>query len=240
MSTSAFAAFLVLPYQGQVAATSRAADRGEAGRIGLPGGRIDSGETPEQAARREAREEGWFLPAETPLREVWRAIVDGREVVWLAIDWGREDADYCASRIFPLDRYAEQGRITPIAVPLADIASSGYGNEFLAHWAWVDGRLGDPTDRMRWAVAKHYRAPRVPVRALNVEADCDVSGRCPPKWARKAIADYHCDVAAAEESAQEAFLETDEGAEAVAAIGRYAALRHAAGLHGRPLQEVQA
>lgn len=114
-----FAVFVVAQVAGGLyAATTRAKDRGEAGRIGLPGGKVDPGESPEQAAIREAAEEGWRITG--PLRKIHEGIVEGRLVWWFA-----------APRAEVLVVYKEQGRITPVEATLEEIASSGYGNEFL-------------------------------------------------------------------------------------------------------------
>ncbi|MBC8436969.1 NUDIX hydrolase [bacterium] len=56
-----FAAFILAPASTnpmEYAATTRAADRGESGKIGLPGGKVDPRESGEDAVRRESMEEG--------------------------------------------------------------------------------------------------------------------------------------------------------------------------------------
>lgn len=122
-----FAAFVIAPAgDDAIAATTRAADRGETGRIGLPGGKLDSGESPINAARREAAEEGWFISGEFHL--VHEAEVDGRPVQWFA---SRSPAVW-------LRDHAEAGRVEPVAVATALIADSGYGNRaaMAAYLAW--------------------------------------------------------------------------------------------------------
>jgi 8-oxo-dGTP pyrophosphatase MutT (NUDIX family) len=73
---TAFAAFVVAPTAEGIAAVQR-----KDGSLALPGGKVDPGETPRQAASREAREEGWAV---TVGRETYRALVGGRLVVWFA------------------------------------------------------------------------------------------------------------------------------------------------------------
>lgn len=114
-----FAVFVLAEVEpGLYAATTRAADRGELGRIGLPGGKVDPGESPEDAAIRESAEEGFKVQG--PLTLIHEDFVDGKLIWW-----------YRALSAKKLKSFKEQGRIKPILVPLKDIAESGYGNEFL-------------------------------------------------------------------------------------------------------------
>jgi 8-oxo-dGTP diphosphatase len=117
------AAFIVAPSEGGIAATTRAADRGEAGRIGLPGGKVEAHETPLQAAIREAAEEGWEVvrPNPTPVQVMISPdFAPGYIIYW-----------FIAARARRLDEYKEQGRITPIVVRPDDVIKSGYGNDRL-------------------------------------------------------------------------------------------------------------
>ena len=102
--------------RGRWAATTRAADRGEAGRVGLPGGKIDAGESVFAALLRESAEEGWVIAG--PVRLFYQAAVDGRPVVWALAHGARALADWKERR---------RG-ISPVALPLEAIAASGYGN----------------------------------------------------------------------------------------------------------------
>jgi len=118
-----FAVFVVAPYQDGYAATTRAKDRGESGRIGLPGGKIDPGENPVEAAVRESEEEGWQVLNINPI-PIHKAIVEGKMVWWFRADSAQ-----------PLTEYKEKYRgIIPIKVDLQTIANSGYGNEFLGKY----------------------------------------------------------------------------------------------------------
>lgn len=119
-----FASFIVAPCGEKFAATTRAADRDEAGKIGLPGGKIDKGESALQGAIREANEEGFavFGVSEKPIHS---AIVDGQLVLW-----------FRASFALPLTNYKEKGRISPITVSREEIVKSGYGNEFLKNYSF--------------------------------------------------------------------------------------------------------
>lgn len=57
-----FAVFAIIEVEpGKYAATTRAKDRGEEGKVGLPGGKVDPGEKGEEAVIREAAEEGGKL-----------------------------------------------------------------------------------------------------------------------------------------------------------------------------------
>ena len=88
MSTP-FAVFLVARTKGGYAATTRAADRGETGRIGLPGGKVDDGEIAIDALRRESAEEGWLLSSDAVLRLIHEQDVEGRPVAWYELARGR-------------------------------------------------------------------------------------------------------------------------------------------------------
>lgn len=114
---SAFAVFVVAPVRGGIAATTRAADRGEAGKIGLPGGKVDKGESEQQAAIREAKEEGWSVIGveSTPY---YTAKVEGRTVSW-----------FKATGAIELATYKEQGRISTMVASISEISASGYGND---------------------------------------------------------------------------------------------------------------
>jgi 8-oxo-dGTP pyrophosphatase MutT (NUDIX family) len=115
-----FAVFAVVSLgSGYYAATTRAADRGEAGKIGLPGGKVDPGETPVAALIREAAEEGWALEGVDPT-PIHAQLVDGRPVQWFSVKSATMLADY-----------KEKGRIAPIRAHKSAIAASGYGNENL-------------------------------------------------------------------------------------------------------------
>ncbi|MEM4203146.1 MAG: hypothetical protein QXS54_03655, partial [Candidatus Methanomethylicaceae archaeon] len=104
---------------GKIAATTRAADRGEEGRIGLPGGKVAEGEDPITALKREAMEEGWEIDvdSDTPIH---KAMVEGKPVWW-----------YAATPVRKLEDYKEKGRISPLEATVEQIAQSGYGNEFI-------------------------------------------------------------------------------------------------------------
>ena len=107
--------------QGVIAATTRAADRGQEGRIGLPGGKVDPGEDGASAAIRETEEEGWSVQAGSTLSLAHTDMVEGELIHWYTCD-------------MPLTKkteYKEQHRITPIVVSRSQIAASGYGNEWL-------------------------------------------------------------------------------------------------------------
>ena len=118
-----FAVFVVCPFDcGDgilLAVTTR--DGKDAGRIGLPGGKVDLGENPVAAAIREASEEGWNVEIEPNVDPIHMAIVDGKEVWWFA--------GYNASK---REAWKEQARgITPELASLAAVVKSGYGNEWL-------------------------------------------------------------------------------------------------------------
>ena len=76
-----FAVFAIAPPvgapDGMIAAVTRIG--GEI--MALPGGKVDPGEDPITALRREAREEGWILH-EIELLPIFEGLVDGKPVWW--------------------------------------------------------------------------------------------------------------------------------------------------------------
>jgi len=100
---------------------NRAADRNEQGKIGLPGGKVDIGESPVQAAKRESNEEGWQVDI-TNTTPIHKQLVDGKMVYW-----------YAGENAVKLNNFKEKNRITPIVATIEQILSSGYGNENLKH-----------------------------------------------------------------------------------------------------------
>ena len=114
-----FAAFVVVRVGAGFAATTRAPDRGEAGRIGLPGGKLDAGESALEAVMRESAEEGWRIAGVSPT-PIHEATVDGRKVVWFRAD--------SAER---LAVYKESHRIQTFVATRNDVRGSGYGNDQL-------------------------------------------------------------------------------------------------------------
>ena len=115
-----FAVFVIVFVKGgYVLATTRAEDKGEGGKIGLPGGKVDPGESPVDAVYREAAEEGWKI---TKIGEVVSSqIIEGKPVVWYLGYGGKKLTDY-----------KEKGRIKPIMATIEEISNSGYGNSFIS------------------------------------------------------------------------------------------------------------
>jgi hypothetical protein len=107
---------VISPKPGFVWATTR-----PDGSLGLPGGKVDEGEHPLAAVRREAEEEGLLIRAMD--QEIFHtATVEGKTVAWVRFF-------FCSAR--PMAEWKEKHRgIRPIAVPVAKVAA-GFGNEFL-------------------------------------------------------------------------------------------------------------
>ena len=112
-----FAVFVVGKVGDKYTATTR-----DDGRIGLPGGKVDPGESGEVAAMREAAEEGWSFPAGTNLTLIHQQDVDGNPVEWYMAD----------TMPSPLSEYKEKYRgIRPILITAEQLKASGFGNENL-------------------------------------------------------------------------------------------------------------
>jgi 8-oxo-dGTP pyrophosphatase MutT (NUDIX family) len=120
---SPFAVFVVAPVKGTnglLAATTRAKDKGEAGEIGLPGGKLNPGEDPRDAVIREAGEEGWVVNG-VDLYPFRKAMVNGKAIWW-----------YKALEASRLEAYKESGRIRNMPSTPENLAKlTRYDNEFI-------------------------------------------------------------------------------------------------------------
>lgn len=112
--TNIHAAFIFGPNTDGVAAVSR-----PTGGIGLPGGKLEDGETARAAAIRESKEEGWnpCFVSEEPIHV---AEVEGKTIAW-----------FSALYMEKLHRFKEVGRISPIVAAPEAVIESGNGNDFI-------------------------------------------------------------------------------------------------------------
>ena len=112
-----FASFVLIIKDGLVCATTR-----EDGRIGLPGGKCEPGESAYNTAIREANEEGWQIdPNETGIPLLVQ-LVEGRPVSWFLFK--------SSVKVTKLTDHQESARgITPILVPINEFRTSGFGND---------------------------------------------------------------------------------------------------------------
>lgn len=94
--TQQHSVFLLLIFKEEILVTSR--DKGLA--FGLPGGKVDPGETPEDALFRECHEEGVLLPPKAELVLHHTDVVEGNPVEWYTTS---------SQAYFPFS-YKEKGR----------------------------------------------------------------------------------------------------------------------------------
>lgn len=92
------------------------------GSIGLPGGKVDQGESPVQAALREAAEEGWEID-EISHSPIHVAEVDGNVVHWFVAT---------AAPMMSTEWKEKDRGINPIWLSVSEAAHSGFGNGFLS------------------------------------------------------------------------------------------------------------
>jgi len=97
---------------------------GEAGRVRLPGGEVEPGETGAEAARRGAHAGGWHIPSYARLTLCHAAVVDGEREEWYEV---AEEGDRCHQ----LTGY-DSGRVSPCIASKGEVAGGGHGNAFIA------------------------------------------------------------------------------------------------------------
>jgi ADP-ribose pyrophosphatase YjhB (NUDIX family) len=118
--SNAFASFVVVKLpDGKIAATTRPYEKSKNKKIGLPGGKVEKGETPKQAAYRESKEEGWDV--EKIGNIIASKKVNGKVIVYF-IGYGAKKLD---------DYIEKENDIEAIAVSIEEISNTGYGNDFI-------------------------------------------------------------------------------------------------------------
>lgn len=130
-----YAVFALIKFdENSYAGTTRAADRNESGRVGLPGGKVDPGESDIEALIRECGEEGWKI---TPYRELSQTNPIYEETITVDeydyprfIRWYKIDRKY----VKQLTDYKEKNRIKPIILTKEQLLKSGYGNQNLKNF----------------------------------------------------------------------------------------------------------
>lgn len=105
------------------------------GRISLPGGKVEEGESLLTAVLRECEEEGWHVEEINPVPIHTRDDIDGFDTYWFKID-----------KATMLDDYKDKSRnLFPFKTDVYTLirCSPGFGNEFLVdyldkqvNWKW--------------------------------------------------------------------------------------------------------
>lgn len=110
-----FAVFLVSKIDSKFVGTTRTD-----GTVGLAGGKVDQGETPQQALIRESSEEGWKLPSDVQLKLIHQQLVNNQLCQWFQSD----------QQPVALSSYKEQYRgIKPILLTRQQLIDSKMGND---------------------------------------------------------------------------------------------------------------
>lgn len=119
----AYASFVVIKLSnGKIAATTRPYEKSKNKKIGLPGGKVEKGETPKEAAYRECKEEGWGVKKINKI--IASKMVDGNPIVWF------EGSDATMLKTY---KEKESG-IEPLEVSIEEISKTGYGNSFIKEY----------------------------------------------------------------------------------------------------------
>jgi len=111
-----FAVFAIGKFEDGYAATTRPTNSKGSEKIGLPGGKLDDGETALEALLRECNEEGWQVDI-TNSKLVHTNNVNGKLIQW-----------YTVRVIKQLKNFKEKGRIFPIVCSKEQVLRSGFGN----------------------------------------------------------------------------------------------------------------
>lgn len=123
-----FATFIISPSKDGIAAITRVE-----GGIGLPGGKIEKGENPIEAVKRESREEGWEITG--PFIKIVDQFFEGRLIRWYGT----------TSESKRLKNFKEKGKIEPISITVSDLYDTKYyNNEKIIEFAMkidLKGRL---------------------------------------------------------------------------------------------------
>ena len=123
MNQKAHAAMIVATTKdGDFIASTRPKDkRSHAGEIGLVGGKLESGETPRQAAIREAGEEGWNVKGVS------------KKPIHHSRHGGKVIAIYSADSAKPVHNHKERRReVYPVTVTQEELAGSHPANSFVS------------------------------------------------------------------------------------------------------------
>ncbi len=91
------------------------------GRVGLPGGKLEGGETDKQALLRECKEEGWEVSPLATLNKLKEEFIEGKRVRWYTVDH---------EHVQKLEVFVERHRCTTAWVPAGEL-TQGLGNEGL-------------------------------------------------------------------------------------------------------------
>jgi 8-oxo-dGTP pyrophosphatase MutT (NUDIX family) len=120
---NAFAAFVVVKLpNNKIAATTRPYEKSKDKKIGLPGGKVESGENPIDAAYREAKEEGWNVSNITKI--IASKKVGGNSIVYFEGESAEMLKDYVE----------KENDIIPFEATIDEISSTGYGNDFIKQY----------------------------------------------------------------------------------------------------------
>jgi len=149
------------------------------GGLGLPGGKVEPGESPRQTIMRETLEEGWALPTNASLSFVHSAQVDGQSVEWYATTQ--------TPTMMANHKDAARG-IWPVLVNPAALTSMGNPEAIAAWKMWLarnDVPIRPPT--------RPHTADVEPRRAVKYGRRCAPIGDPASPWCTTCLSDGPCE-----------------------------------------------
>lgn len=110
---------------GRFWGVTRPNEPGKGTGIAFPGGKVDAGETPEEAAIRETMEEGIGLRVMMPLQLVHQDLIQGYKILWFCPIRDKRNPNFMDMGAYVLENYKEKGRVQPVLADARQFTTFG-------------------------------------------------------------------------------------------------------------------